>query len=68
MKPSHPVGYYDWIGPAGAIQHLGLPSLQALYRLIRDHRLPFGRVGRQYRFRRDHLDAWALRRAPEELT
>ncbi len=41
------------------ILYLNLGSTNALYRLIREHRLPFCRVGRQYRFDRRELDAWA---------
>ena len=61
------LAYYRWIGPREAIEHLGLGSRTALYRLIAEHRLPFGRVGRQYRFRRDHLDQWAVRRGVEAI-
>lgn len=42
-----------------AIAYLNLGSTNALYRLIREHRLPFCRVGRNYRFDRRELDAWA---------
>lgn len=41
-----------------AVQYLRLPSLRALYRAIKEHRLPFGRIGRQYRFHKAHLDRW----------
>ena len=41
------------------IAYLRLGSSNALYRLIREHRLPFCRVGRNYRFDRRELDAWA---------
>lgn len=41
------------------IAYLNLGSTSALYRLIREHRLPFCRVGRNYRFDRRELDAWA---------
>lgn len=54
--------YFQWIDVRGAMQHLGMSSEAAIYRLIRDHRLPYGRVGRHYRFRRDQLDQWAERR------
>lgn len=60
--------YRAWIGPHLAMQHLGIHSLSALYRLIREHRLPFGRVGRCYRFRRDHLDRWVEVRGVEALS
>jgi excisionase family DNA binding protein len=41
------------------IAYLRLGSSSALYRLIREHRLPFCRVGKLYRFDRRELDAWA---------
>jgi excisionase family DNA binding protein len=40
------------------IAYLKLGSTSALYRLIREHRLPFCRVGRNYRFEKRELDAW----------
>lgn len=49
---------YGWIEPAAAMQHLGVHSLSALYRLIDEWRLPYGRLGRRYRFRRADLDQW----------
>lgn len=55
---------YGWIGPRAAIRHLDLGSQSALYRLIKEWELPYGRMGRLYRFRRDHLDEWLLRRGP----
>jgi len=48
-----------YLTPAEAIVYLKLGSLSALYRLIREHRLPFRRIGRRYRFERADLDAWA---------
>lgn len=47
-----------WLTPKDAIVYLGLGSKQALYRLIRDHRLPYGRIGRRYRFSKRRLDLW----------
>lgn len=41
-----------------AVQYLRLPSLRALYRAIKEHRLPYGRIGRSYRFHKLHLDRW----------
>lgn len=41
-----------------AIQYLRLPSRAALYRLIKDWRLPHGRRGGLYIFHRGKLDAW----------
>lgn len=51
---------YAWIDSAQAIAYLQLGSTCALYRLIREHRLPHGRRGGLYRFRRADLDAWVL--------
>ncbi len=42
-----------------AVAYLNLGSTDALYRLIKEHRLPFCRVGRNYRFDQRELDAWA---------
>jgi excisionase family DNA binding protein len=41
-----------------AIAYLRLGSQTALYRMVREHRLPFCRVGRHYRFDTRELDAW----------
>jgi excisionase family DNA binding protein len=41
-----------------AVAYLKLGSPNALYRLIREHRLPFCRVGRLYRFDTREVDAW----------
>lgn len=49
---------YGWIKAEEAVAYLDLGSESALYRLIREHRLPCGRAGRRYRFRRVDLDAW----------
>lgn len=43
---------------AALIEYLSLGSESALYRLIREHQLPFLRVGRHYRFDRAEVDAW----------
>jgi excisionase family DNA binding protein len=40
------------------VAYLRLPSLQALYRLITDHQLPYGRRGRIYLFDTRTLDRW----------
>lgn len=53
MKPREP-----YLTAQDAIAYLNLGSLSALYRLIREHRLPCGRVGRKYRFDRAELDVW----------
>lgn len=60
---------------AEAIAYLNIGSESALYRLIREHRLPFLRVGQRYRFDRAEVDAWmhghssviAMARAPRTL-
>lgn len=41
-----------------AIEYLRLPSVVALYHLIRDQRLPTLRRGRSYLFDTRELDAW----------
>lgn len=41
-----------------AVAYLRLGSSSALYRLIREHRLPYGRLGRQLRFDKRELDAF----------
>lgn len=38
--------------------YLNLTAPRAIYRLIREHALPFCRVGRLYRFDVRELDAW----------
>ncbi len=58
---------YGWIGPREAMRHLGVHSLSALYRLINEHRLPFGRQGGRYRFRRHDLDEWMVVRGVERV-
>lgn len=40
------------------IAYLRLTGQNALYRLVREHGLPFCRVGRLYRFDRRDVDAW----------
>jgi len=40
------------------IAYLRLPSQRALYRLVREHGLPFNRRGRLYLFDTRDLDAW----------
>ena len=42
-----------------AMAYLKVNSSGALYRLIREHRMPFCRIGRLYRFDMRELDAWA---------
>ena len=49
---------YGWIDAKAAIKHLGLGSTRALRRAITEHKLPFRRIGRSYRFRRADLDEW----------
>ena len=41
-----------------AMTYLKLESSSALYRLVREHRLPFCRRGRLYLFDQRELDAW----------
>jgi len=47
-----------YLDARGAIAYLQLPSHSSLYRLIRQHALPFNRRGRLYLFDRRDLDAW----------
>jgi excisionase family DNA binding protein len=47
-----------YLTAAEAIAYLKLGSESALYRLIREHRLPNCRRGRLYLFDRRELDAW----------
>jgi len=47
-----------YLTAAEAIEYLRLGSESALYRLIREHRLPTCRIGRHYRFDREDVDAW----------
>ena len=44
------------------IAYLRLGSKSALYRLIREHRLPFCRRGKKYLFDTRELDAWVARK------
>jgi len=48
-----------YLTAAEAIAYLRLNSQSALYRLVREHRLPFCRRGRLYLFDTRELDAWA---------
>lgn len=48
-----------YLTAAEAIAYLRLGSQSALYRLVREHRLPFCRRGRLYLFDTRELDAWA---------
>jgi excisionase family DNA binding protein len=43
---------------AETVDYLRLHSLNMLYRLIKQHRLPFCRRGKKYLFDRRELDAW----------
>lgn len=55
MKPATPD---RWMTPSEAATYLGVPSAKSVYRLVKEHRLPFGRVGRKMRFSKVRLDAW----------
>jgi excisionase family DNA binding protein len=48
-----------YLTAAEAIAYLKLGSQSALYRLVREHRLPFCRRGRLYLFDTREVDAWA---------
>jgi excisionase family DNA binding protein len=47
-----------YLTAAEAIAYLKLHSSSALYRLIREHRLPVCRRGRLYLFDTREIDAW----------
>ena len=47
-----------WITVQEAAAYLRLGSPSAVYRHMRDNKLPYGRIGRHYRFKRSQLDAW----------
>lgn len=47
-----------YLTTAEAIAYLRLGSQSALYRLVREHRLPFCRRGQLYLFDTRELDAW----------
>jgi excisionase family DNA binding protein len=48
-----------YLTPSETIAYLKLGSRSALYRLIREHALPYLRVGGRYRFDVREIDAWA---------
>jgi len=52
-----------WMTTEEAAEYLGLPSVEALYRRIERGQVPARRWGRQYRFRRQDLDALMGREA-----
>lgn len=41
-----------------AADYINVGSVSAVYRLIREHKMPFLRVGGGYRFDTHELDAW----------
>ena len=47
-----------YLTAAEAVAYLRCPSRDALYRLIREHKLPHGRRGGAYLFDVRELDAW----------
>lgn len=49
------------------VEYLQLGSANAVYRLITEHRLPYGRVGRKYRFNKFHVDQWVEVRGTRDL-
>jgi len=49
-------GTPSWFTPAQAAAHLGLPSVRALYQVVRRGQVPAHRLGRRLRFRREELD------------
>lgn len=47
----------EWLDAPAAVKHLGLPSLKALYQLVRGGDVPGHKLGRRLRFARADLDA-----------
>lgn len=47
----------EWLDAPAAVKHLGLPSLKALYQLVRGGDVPAHKLGRRLRFARADLDA-----------
>lgn len=47
-----------YLTAAECVQYLRLGSLNALYRLVNEHRMPYGRRGRIYLFDTRKLDRW----------
>lgn len=45
-----------WMSAAEAVEHLRLPSLGAIYKLVKRGKLPYTRLGRNIRFDRFALD------------
>lgn len=41
-----------------AMAYLNVSRINSFYRFIREHGMPFCRMGRHYRFDRRELDAW----------
>lgn len=50
-------GAPEWLDAPAAAKHLGLPSLKALYQLVRGGDVPAHKLGRRLRFARADLDA-----------
>lgn len=48
----------DYLTTHQLIDFLQLGSKSAVYRLIREHHMPFTRVGGLYRFDRREIEAW----------
>lgn len=59
-QPQQPTRAVDspYLTSEEAVAYLRCGSLSALYRLIREHRLPHGRRGRLHLFDKRELDAW----------
>lgn len=53
MTPDGP-----YLSPEEAVAYLRLPSVSQLYKLIREHSLPYRRRGRCYIFCPADLDTW----------
>jgi excisionase family DNA binding protein len=59
-RPEQPARTIDspYITSKEAVEYLRVKGLPALYRLIREHHLPHGRLGRVLRFDKRELDAF----------
>jgi DNA repair protein RadD len=54
-----------WLTSEDAAEYLGI-SMTSLYALAQESRIPGSRVGKQWRFNRDDLDAWLRAQKPIE--
>ena len=55
------------MNPKQAAQYLGFHPV-TLYRLVKSQRIPAMKIGGQWRFRKDVLDAWMIGKMNEDLS